>query len=59
MEQEGKLSEPTWERLATIIASIRRRAALTRDDDTYREADLASALLERLAMDLWIEQGMS
>jgi len=49
------MSKRTFEELLRIIVEIRRRAALSKDDDTYRDADRAHALLQKLVHEMWIE----
>jgi hypothetical protein len=52
---EREMSKETWNKLDHLIANIRQRAARSKDNKTYDEADLASALLRNLAAEIQME----
>jgi hypothetical protein len=55
MAIKRETSTKTWNELDHLIAKIRQRAAQANDQQTYGEADRASALLRNLSVEIQME----
>lgn len=56
---ERQMSTRTWNRIDHLVADIRMQAAVNHDDETYRKADLVSALLRNLGTEICIEDELA
>ena len=55
MAVDRQMSKRTWEKIDGLLRNIALRAAKIKDNDTYREADMAVALLRNLSMEIKME----
>jgi len=55
MPVDREMSKKTWEKIDNLLHDITRRAAQIQDNEIYRDADMAIALLRNLATEIHME----